>query len=224
MGWQGGSEAFGVTNSRGLALIGQGKWLEALKLFTSSAQVGDSAALTGLCRAMLRVQVGPATSAEPTITLGPAHPAQHLADSINAVQRAAVMKDAAGSHKSKAQATGAALAFLMHPNSAQMPTSLVSLAFDQLASNAGWFSDDPVAPVPGSTAPRVWEERAKKTATFRSLLDLTGLYPVKGAMSNLADQVWRAMPSPHSRVHHRNSRILEARWSWTASANAICRS
>ncbi|KAG2495742.1 hypothetical protein HYH03_006339 [Edaphochlamys debaryana] len=124
------------------------------------------------------------------------HPAQHLADALAATSR----RTPAGS--AQAEATGAALAFLLHHDSAALPSSLHNLAL-------GIFRDGALAlMVPTQAIPSrsssdasgggggdadvlqpKWEAWAKKSPSMAQLMALTGLAPVKRAMVELAAAV-----------------------------------
>lgn len=137
------------------------------------------------------------------------HPAQHLASALALDQQGEVEagKDRVALARrgaTNAQAAGEALAFLMHPAAAQLPQPLHARALALLSKCAATLGDyrAAAAAVNGGTAAEgalarkqgAWERRAEKTASFKKVLALTGLAPVKQALAELADKVRVALP------------------------------
>ncbi|PNH08303.1 NFX1-type zinc finger-containing protein 1 [Tetrabaena socialis] len=227
---------------RGLALIQDAKWIDALKYFNALAEqqpsstvapgVGSGSAASGrgsratagrgsappdpgvaamvsLCRAKLGLEppaVPPAAGlagrgkkppavAPAALPLVPQHPAEHLAAAMQP-RRAA---DPLAQRTADARAAGQALAYLLHPETAQLPSALRDEALRLLRELAPSLSGPmvPAAAAAGGSAsgaggggqPAGWVERARRSASLSKLLQLTGLAPVKQAMFDLAAAV-----------------------------------
>ena len=144
------------------------------------------------------------------------HPAQHLASALVLDQHGEVEagKDQVALSRrgaSNAQAAGEALAFLLHPAAAQLPQPLHARALallskctavlgDYRAAAAVVAGNGGAAAAEGARKQSAWERRAEKTASFKKVLALTGLAPVKQALAELADKV--RGESVLRRLHH----------------------
>lgn len=136
------------------------------------------------------------------------HPAQHLADALSLNRRA---EQEAGRDLNvltrrgadNARAAGEALAFLLHPVAAQLPRSLTDRAFKVLSKCAALLGEYRNAATVSSASGdgssllskkvAAWERRGEKTPSFKKLLALTGLAPVKQALANLADKARKCL-------------------------------
>ena len=131
-----------------------------------------------------------------------AHPAQHLADAITSERESRLVVGSDLSSLSRkgaslSQAAGHALAFLLHPHASSLemlrPRALRLLSLSALA--LGDFrsllphNGDGGSGSQGRKQQAAWEIRAGKTLSFKKLLGLTGLSPVKQALAELADKV-----------------------------------
>ena len=144
------------------------------------------------------------------------HPAQHLASALVLDQRGEVEagKDQVALARrgaSNAQAAGEALAFLLHPAAAQLPQPLHARALALLSKCTAVLGDYRAAAAVGAgnggaaaaesaRKQSAWERRAEKTTSFKKVLALTGLAPVKQALAELADKV--RGESVLRRLHH----------------------
>ena len=98
-----------------------------------------------------------------------------------------------------AQVVGQAVAFLLHPDTAQLPASLAREALQVLANRAARLSPGAGAastqtagagPRPSAAAQRAsFEQRAQGSKALSQLVGMVGLQPVKEQLLGLADQV-----------------------------------
>ncbi|KXZ51992.1 hypothetical protein GPECTOR_10g1014 [Gonium pectorale] len=132
------------------------------------------------------------------------HPVEHLAAALAALQPRAAggsgPSDAYGQRSAAARAVGWALAFLLHPRCGEMPGTLRDEALQLLRDHSPSLSGPalPAAQASGGSGgtggggrqvSTAWQERAARSPAFAKLLKLTGLDPVKKAMSDLAAAV-----------------------------------
>lgn len=153
------------TASRGLNLVKEGNWFEALNYFAAAEQSDDVQAWLALSRAKLGLPPQQQQQAQRLInvpmssTAGPGtsngqtdhgqqhqHPAQHLADAINFVAQAqtAKGKDLGSLSQSRtlhARAVSAALAWLLHPSTPGLPKNLWDEALNVLSGSTALVAD-----------------------------------------------------------------------------------
>eukprot|EP00198_Chlamydomonas_reinhardtii_P002822 XP_001692158.1 predicted protein [Chlamydomonas reinhardtii] len=181
---------------RGLALLQEGKTLDALKYFTAlekkakAAEKDAAAAFASACRAKLGLPP-PAAATAGKPKAGTA--AQQRSAAGKSISVAASLRSA------DAQIAGHALAFLLHPDAQQMPRVLHDEALGLLRNAAPLLmgsqvprEDAAVAASGGassSAVPEAWVQRAKRSPALAKLLKLTGLGKVKKAMFDLAAAV-----------------------------------
>ncbi|KAG2452041.1 hypothetical protein HYH02_003079 [Chlamydomonas schloesseri] len=200
---------------RGLALLQEGKTLDALKYFSAlvgkdKAQAKDAAAaFATACRAKLGLPPGKASSSKQAG--GGANPPLHIADHLAAALAAAQQRSASSAsgigaatsrRSADARTAGHALAFLLHPDAAHMPRVLQEEVLGLLRSAAPSLMGPVVTGEPGAGAggssgssagsaavPEAWTLRAARSPALAKLLKLTGLRKVKQAMFDLAAAV-----------------------------------
>ncbi len=134
----------------------------------------------------------------------PPHPLKHLADALvaGASLAGAAANDAYAQRAAASRAAAGALAFMVHPVSAQLPAGLRDTAL-RLFSSAAPTLMGPALPAAGSgsggggSGGQMDEARRKRVAAspaLTKLQGLTGLEPVKRAMYQLAAAVRRVEP------------------------------
>jgi hypothetical protein len=131
------------------------------------------------------------------------NPVQHLAAALQNVQLARELtgKDLVAVVRRRAlhaAAVGEALGFLLHPTATSLPAAQRDEALAVLAPSAPLFGDLRAAVAAANTSGSssdakrqqvAWDERAKISKAFFTLLTLTGLMPVKTALFELAEEV-----------------------------------
>ncbi|KAG2492324.1 hypothetical protein HYH03_009275 [Edaphochlamys debaryana] len=182
------------------------------------ADVQAASALATLCAAKLGLpppDAPPAAAAKPPQRKAPTpspHPAQHLADALDAAAGrtpsplgggTGAVSAGVAAGAALAQATGAALAFLLHPAAAALPPALHAEAqrlfregapglmgpasvTQAAAGSAGGSTGADGGGGGGGGQRSKWEAWAKKSDSMAALMALTGLAPVKQAMVELA--------------------------------------
>eukprot|EP00798_Chlamydomonas_sp_ICE-L_P006171 gene6171-2785_t len=125
-----------LTTKRGLCCMEEGKWQEAIDVFCTAVQLqpqdagSEDAAWLAVCRVKMGVEVKLGADVLPPLAKrGPADsPAWHLAAALALVEKAKRPEQSKKIQEVHAQAIGEALAFLLHPSAASLPTSLVDEA------------------------------------------------------------------------------------------------
>ncbi|KAG2423774.1 hypothetical protein HXX76_015050 [Chlamydomonas incerta] len=198
---------------RGLALLQDGKTLDALKYFDAllkkakGSEKDAAASFASVCRAKMGLPqtATPAKSSSGKQQSGAGAKPPCIADHLAAALAAAQQRSAVGSSTSAAaslrsadaRTAGHALAFLLHPDAEQMPRALQDEALGLLRNAAPSLMGPVVTGGNGgstssassSTVPDLWAQRAKRSPALAKLLKLTGLGKVKKAMFDLVAAV-----------------------------------
>ncbi len=201
--------------ARAFALMKEAKWFEAQQFLAAQAkaaaegpqqqgagQLGGGAlgASLALCNAKLGL---PSTQAAAPSTRGSSvHPLQHLSAALAGPSQGGSPAPSAAAarvqqRQDDAQVVGQALAFLLHPATAQLPASLAQEALQVLEDRAARLSAGAAAaqtsgagPSPSAAAQRTgFEQRAQGSKALSQLVGMVGLQPVKEQLLSLADQV-----------------------------------